>query len=359
MKRINRNSEERKHRIALTLLFSGVIFCLLAVTMLIMGLLVVILLRSDIIAMGQNWLAVDRFILFLTLGSVVLGTGLSILAGRIPLGPINNLINAVNRLASGDFKTRFHFGKVLERHPTMHELSDSFNKMAEELENTEMLRSDFINNFSHEFKTPIMSIAGFAALLKHGALSEEQKGEYIDIIEEESLRLARMATNVLNLSKVENQTILTNVTRFNLSEQIRSCVLLLENKWSRKNLELSLDFDEYEISASEELLRQVWINLIDNAVKFTPEYGLIRISISPQDAAVSISISNTGSPIPPESMGKIFQKFYQADESHASEGNGVGLAVVKKVIDLHGGRIRASSQNNLTTFTVTLPVGTA
>ena len=347
--------EERKQRLALTLLFSGVIFCLQVITMLIIGGVGAILIHNDIIIVGQDWPAVDRLIVFIALGSVILGTALSALASRIPLGPINQLINAMNRLASGEFQTRLHFRPMLDRHPTMHELSESFNKMAEELENTEMLRSDFINNFSHEFKTPIMSIAGFASLLKRGSPTEAQEREYITIIEDESLRLASMATNVLNLTKVENQSILTDVTRYNLSEQIRSCVLLLESKWSRKNLELSLEFDEYEINANAELLRQVWINLIDNAIKFTQDYGLVKISLFPKGNVMYVSVANTGSAIPPNSLDRIFQKFYQADESHATEGNGIGLAIVKKAVDLHGGRVEVVSEENLTTFTVCLP----
>jgi signal transduction histidine kinase len=227
--------------------------------------------------------------------------------------------------------------------------------MAQELQNTEVLRSDFINNFSHEFKTPIVSIAGFAKLLKRGNLTDEQKNEYIDIIEEESLRLSYMATNVLNLTNVENQTILTDVSEFNLSEQIRSAVLLLEDKWSRRKLEMYIDFDEYMIFANEELLKHVWINLLDNAIKFSPEYGVLGIKIEEINEFLYVSISNSGDPIPSELREKIFNKFYQADESHSSEGNGIGLAIVKRVVELHNGIVSVQSKDNLTTFTVKLP----
>ena len=227
--------------------------------------------------------------------------------------------------------------------------------MAEELEGTEMLRSDFVNNFSHEFKTPIVSIAGFVKLLRRGNLTKEQKEEYLAIIEEESLRLASMASNVLSLTKVENQTILTEVKVYNLSEQIRSCLLLLENKWTKKNTEFSLEFGEVNISADEELLKQVWINLLDNAIKFSPEGSAVEIFIAENDDTVSVKITNTGSEISQEHIGKIFGKFYQADESHSGEGNGVGLAVVKRIVELHSGKVTAESENNTTTFTVFLP----
>ncbi|MBQ9117312.1 MAG: HAMP domain-containing histidine kinase, partial [Clostridia bacterium] len=174
-------------------------------------------------------------------------------------------------------------------------------------------------------------------------------------IEEESMRLSYMATNVLNLTKVENQSILSGVTCFNLSEQIRAAVLLLEAKWERKNISFHLDFDEFEIEAGEELLRQVWINLIDNAVKFSPICGEVILDISEKETSYLIKIGNHGAEIPADKLDKIFGKFYQADESHASEGNGVGLAIVKKVVQLHCGSVSASSENGINTFTVELP----
>ena len=141
---------------------------------------------------------------------------------------------------------------------------------------------------------------------------------------------------------------------YNLSEQIRSSILLLENRWTRKHLEFSLEFDEYEIHANEELLKQVWINLIDNAVKFSPEYGTVSVKIKDCNDRYQITVSNTGEEIPKNSLEKIFNKFYQADESHASEGNGVGLAIVKKIVELHKGTVHVTSENEITRFMVEL-----
>lgn len=262
----------------------------------------------------------------------------------------------MNRLADGDFKARVYFGKPINAHPTFVEVSESFNKMAQELENTEMLRSDFINNFSHEFKTPIVSIAGFAKLLRRGNLTEEQRDEYIRIIEEESLRLSAMATNVLNLTKCENQKILTDVTSFNLSEQIRNSILSLEGKWSKKDIEFNLDIDEYNIEANKDLLKNVWINIVDNAIKFSPHGGKVDISANVNDEFISVSVTNIGPEISPQQQKRIFNKFYQADESHSTEGNGIGLALVKGVVDLHGGNVEVVSENGTTTFTVNLPL---
>lgn len=275
--------------------------------------------------------------------------------GGFPLKPVNNFINQMNRLSSGDFKARLHFDGFLSKNRTFKELEESFNELAEELDNTEMLRADFINNFSHEFKTPIVSIAGLAKLVNKGDISEEEKKAYLLAIETESMRLANMATNVLNLTKVENQTILTDVNTYNISEQIRTCVLLLENQWSSKNIELSLDFDEYEIKANEELMKQVFINLLDNAIKFSPEGGVVSVEVFEDTSHISVAIKNSGDEIPKDKIDKIFNKFYQTDESHAAKGNGVGLAIVKKIVTLHNGKINVKSEDGETTFTVILP----
>ena len=353
--KLNRlNFEEQKQRFSLTLVFSAVVFAILLVALALAGVAVGLLVKFEVIGSGDN-LKVSHIIILMVIISAVMGTSITILTGRFPLKPVNNLINKMNRLAAGDFKTRLHFRGPIYNHPAFNEISESFNKMAEQLENTEVLRSDFINNFSHEFKTPIVSIAGFAKLLKKGNLSEEQKWQYLDAIEEESMRLSYMATNVLNLTKVENQTILTVISKFNLSEQVRSAVLLLENKWEKKNLELGLDFDEYIIEANEELLKQVWINLLDNAVKFAPRCGMVTVGITEKNNLLTVTVSNTGSEIPPEKLEKIWNKFYQADESHSSEGNGIGLVIVKRVTELHGGHVSVESKNSITSFTVTLP----
>ena len=354
---------DRKHRFSLTMLFSGLVFVFLFITMLIIVAAILILLHYGVLEQGEGHISTDGIIMIAAAVSIAAGTILAATVGRYPLRPVNDVINAMNRLATGDFKTRLELTGLMAKYPVAKEFADSFNKMAYELESTEMLRGDFINNFSHEFKTPIVSIAGFAKLLKKSSLTPEEQREYLDIIESESLRLSAMATNVLDLTRVENQNILTDVTEFNLSEQIRNCVLILENKWSAKDLELTLDLDEYTVEGNEELLRQVWLNLLDNALKFTPEHGSVQISVSAEEPAGSegqclrVNVSNTGSEIPEESMAHIFRKFYQADESHAVEGNGIGLAIVQKIVYLHGGCVEVESGGGRTVFTVTLPGG--
>lgn len=349
---------ERKQRLSLTLLFTGVVLCYLLITLLVAGLAIFMLIQFRVLTgPDSSELSPLRALIVFVLSAFIVGAAITFFLGKIPMRPVNNLINQMNRLAAGDYRARIRSGSTWGRHPTIAELTGSFNRMAEELQSTELLRSDFINNFSHEFKTPIVSIAGFAKLLRRGNLSAEQQAEYLEIIEEESLRLSQMATNVLNLTKVENQTILTDVTAFNLSEQIRSCILLLSEKWEHKQLDFALDFGEYYINANEELLKQVWINLLDNAIKFSPVGGAIGIRIEADTGSLSISIANSGPNISQENLGRIFNKFYQADESHASAGNGVGLAIVKRVTELHGGSVGVRSGGGTTEFTVILPGG--
>lgn len=354
-KNVNIDFNEQKQRFSLTLLFACIVFLILLTAIVLSVIAMFWLAWLGIIGSESGEIRFGSILLFMSGISLIIGSMIALLLGKISLNPINKLVNGMNSLAAGNFKTRIEYEGLIERHPTFNEITKSFNTLAEELENTEVLRGDFINNFSHEFKTPIVSIAGFAKLLKKGNLSDEQRAEYLDAIEEESMRLSYMATNVLNMTKVENQTILSGVTRFNLSEQVRDVLLLLENAWTKKNIELQLDFDEYEIEANEELLKQVWINLIDNAVKFAPRCGTVEVDIKESEACVAVTVSNTGKEIDPEKLPKIFNKFYQADESHAGEGNGIGLAIVKRIVDLHGGVVSVVSRNEMTSFKVELP----
>lgn len=348
--------EKRRRHFGLLQMFILVLFFSGLINSGITTLIVYLLVRSGVLMFASDMVPdAGKLMLMSAIFSVPIGLIVSVMISKVPLKPVRDLIDGMDQLAAGNFKTRVKVGPVMRRYPAYVEVSDSFNKMAEELEGTQMLRSDFINNFSHEFKTPIVSIAGFAKLLRHGNPTREQQQEYLKVIEEESMRLSAMATNVLNMTKVESQTILTDVTQYNLSEQVRSAILLLENKWDKKKLDFNLRVGEYQICGNEELLKHVWINLLDNAVKFSEEYGCIDVGIEENSACLVVSVSNGGRTIPPESLDRIFNKFYQADESHSTPGNGIGLAIVKRVVELHNGMISVHSRRGLTTFTVTLP----
>ena len=348
-------NEPRRGRMTLTLILSGCVFLVILVTVLLIGMALVIADQAGLLSRWTAHISLLRFFLVIAAMSLVCGTLIALFLGSVPLRSMNKMTEGLHRLASGDYKAHIEPKGFLYMIAPVRDMVESFNATAAELEGTEMLRSDFINNFSHEFKTPIVSIAGFAGLLKQGNLSREEQLEYLDIIESESRRLAQMATNVLDMTKVENQTILTDVTTFNLSEQLRTCVLLLERKWETKNLEMNLELEEHMISGNQELLKHVWVNLLDNAIKFSPEGQTVEISAAEEEGRIAVSICNTGSFIPKEQQEAIFRKFYQADRSHNTEGNGIGLVVVKRVVELHGGTVAVESNPSFTKFTVTLP----
>ncbi len=282
------------------------------------------------------------------------GVTIALFALRYPMRPVKQLIHGMNSLAEGHFEERLDFGEATP----MKDLADTFNTLASELQNTEMLRSDFVNNFSHEFKTPIVSIHGFAQLLQKAENLTEEQREYVDVIVDESRRLAYMATNVLNLTKIENQSILSDTTEYNLSEQLRKCILLLEKKWMEKDITFAADFGEHTIRADPELLKQVWSNLLDNAIKFSPQCSEIGVEISQSEDTVQVAIKNHGPMITEEEQKRLYEKFWQGDTSHAAQGTGIGLAIVKRIVELHSGSIDVTSTPEETIFSVKLPYDT-
>ncbi len=229
--------------------------------------------------------------------------------------------------------------------------------MTQELSSIQTFRSDFINNFSHEFKTPIVSIRGFAKLLKEGDLTEEERQEYLDIIISESERLADLSTNVLNLSKYESIEIVSDVKPFRIDEQIRRTLVLLESKWEKKDLDMNVELEEIVYNGNAELLQLIWINLLDNAIKFTKNNGNIQIRLSKWNGGIRFQVQDDGTGMDQQTQAHIFDKFYQADNSHKTNGNGLGLTLVKRIVELCKGRIEVQSEiGNGSVFTVWLPV---
>ena len=346
--------ETFRKRFGLSLLFSAIVFAILIISTLIiviLGILMIQLETINILKVTKNEPMFSVLLLFLI--SIPVGTIVSFAFSRFPLKPVRRVIDATNRLASGDFSARLK----LPGPSAFTELANSFNRMAEELGGIEMLRSDFVDNFSHEFKTPIVSIKGFAEELKHDDLSPEQRNEYLDIIISESSRLATLATNVLNFSRVEKQTILANREKFDLTEQIRRCVLLFETKWDQRRLNLTVELDEISLFGDDELLSQVWLNLIDNAIKFTPEGGCVEIRLEKRWNKALFRIRDDGYGISEEAQKHVFDKFYQGDASHSGQGNGLGLSIARQIVTLHGGTIACKSQEGVgTEFLVELPL---
>ncbi|MGI5824711.1 MAG: ATP-binding protein [Bacillota bacterium] len=285
--------------------------------------------------------------------SFLVGSWISALLVPIFFKPINEMLVATKAFAKGDFTVR-----VNDRcgNAEMRELLSSFNQMAEELDSIEIFRSDFINNFSHEFKTPIVSIRGFAKQLKNSDLPPEIREEYIDIIISESERLTNMSANVLLLSKLEAQQIINDRQIYSVDEQIRNCILLLEKQWTSKDIDLDIDLEPILYLGNSEIMSHVWINLLGNAIKFTPEGGKLVIRLHYDDGNMVFSVQDSGIGMNKECLEHIFDKFYQVDSSHAASGNGLGLALVKRIVNMCKGEIQVESEPGVgSTFTVVLP----
>ena len=339
--------------LGILLLGTGLIFLLLLLTMVLSNTVILFGVRFGLIS-GRPGPSLIPFLIQTGVISICVGTVLTFVLSRVPLRPVSKLIRAIHAVAGGDFHT-----KIDLKHPKeFRDLSESFNQMTDELAGIEILRSDFIDNFSHEFRTPIVSVLGFAKRLKKGNLTQSEREEYLDIIISECERLSALSSNVLNLSKVESLSVLSDTTVCNAGEQIREAILLLEQKWDRKKISFDLDISDIRIKGNGQLLKQVWVNLIDNAVKFSPENSLISICAKAAPKEFIFSVRDQGPGISPASRERIFERFYQGDLSHSTEGNGLGLPLVRKVVKLHGGSVTVSSTPGQgSTFTVRLPRG--
>lgn len=284
--------------------------------------------------------------------SVIIGTVIATALSKRIIAPVRRVIEAMKNVSQGDFSPRVPGERARGE---LRDLIDGFNGMAEELGGIEMLRQDFINTFSHEFKTPIISIKGFAKQLKNPDLPEETRREYIDIIVSESENLTNMSSNILLLSRFENQEIITEKEHFRIDEQIRECILLLEKKWDKKNILFSLALPAVSYHGNREMTAHIWRNLLDNAIKFSHNGGEITVSATTDNGRVRVKITDRGIGMDTETLRRLYEKFYQGDASHATEGNGLGLPLVKQIVELCGGTIQVSSAPGKgTTFIVTL-----
>jgi two-component system, OmpR family, phosphate regulon sensor histidine kinase PhoR len=266
----------------------------------------------------------------------------------------SQLLNAMTRIAQGDFDVY-----VNPQDTNFHEdIAEGINKIAIELGSMEQLRQDFISNVSHEIQSPLTSIRGFATLLKDDKLTAEQRNHYLYIIEAESKRLSCLSDNLLKLSALENGSEPLSLKEYRLDKQLEKVALMLEPQWSAKNIAMEADLEKLTLQGDEDLLSQVWINLLHNAIKFTPQGGTIHIALKTLDNEACCQISDTGIGIAAEDMIHIFERFYKVDKSRDRSlgGNGLGLSLVKKIVELHGGHIAPQSERGKgSTFTVTLP----
>lgn len=272
--------------------------------------------------------------------------------------PLHKLAEAMEQVANGDFSVYVPTIHTQNKWDYLDAMIVNFDKMVEELGSIETLKTDFISNVSHEMKTPIAVIKNSAQILQLGTLTEEEKAEYTKMIDSAAGRLSDLITNILKLNKLENQRIVPEARTYDVCRQLCECALSFENLWEEKEIELEMDIEDAAmIQADESLLELVWNNLFSNAVKFTEPGGRIMVRQRSDGAYVKVSVSDTGCGMSQESMKHILDKFYQGDSSHSTEGNGLGLALVKRVLELMDAELQITSRKGEgSTFTITLPV---
>ena len=264
-----------------------------------------------------------------------------------------NLTKGMESVAKGDYSIKLS----VKRSGPFKKIYEDFNKMVGELRSVNMLRNDFVNSYSHEFKTPIVSINGFANLLLEQEVTDEERRMYLQIIADESARLSELAGSSVLLTKLDSQQIVAEKSVYSLDEQIRECVIVLSHAWGEKNINVSGELEELEYNGSAELLRHVWLNIISNAVKYTPENGSIDISLKRKDGNAVAVIADTGIGMDEQTRSRIFEKYYRGDNTASGGGLGLGLSIVDRIVKICGGTVQVQSEPDKgSTFTVTLPM---
>lgn len=338
-----------KRSFKVTVMFSFLVFLILTITMTLMGFLAIALLNLGIIQDPMTGL----ILLISGVVSVILGTIFSRFAGKRPLKAIFSINEATKEVVKGNFNVR-----VDEDTPVteLSSMAHNFNVMVKELANTEIFRKDFIENVSHEFKTPLAAIEGYVTLLQNKSLSEEKRAEYTERILFNTRRLSSLTGNILLLARLENQEIEVKKESYSLDEQLREVILLFETQWTQKELDLDIDLCSVDYSGNKELLMQVWQNILGNAIKFVSQQGQIQILLRKKQKNIIVSIADNGVGMDEDTIKRVYEKFYQADAARTGGGNGLGLTLAKRIVDLHNGTIEVSSRAGAgTIFTVTLP----
>ncbi len=280
-------------------------------------------------------------IIWLVIFNVIIGYSITYYLGKLFFEPITKLSNGMKEVSKGNFDIS------LEADTPFREIKDmysSFNLMTRELGATEILQTDFVSNVSHEFKTPINAIEGYATLLQCGPDCSPEEATYTEKILFNTRRLSNLVGNILLLSKVDNKAIRSDVKKYRLDEQIRQAVLAFEREWTEKETELDIDLEEAEFEGNESLMFHVWTNLIANAIKFTPKGGLLKIRLFFSEGKTVVTVEDSGPGIKSDSIEHIFDRFYQSDSSHKEEGNGLGLALVKNILLLESGKVTAENR---------------
>jgi signal transduction histidine kinase len=335
----------RNRQVALRLYYTVIVFYILFVTMVLVGGFCLLLVSAGLVV-NLNYLP----IIIVCVISILVGTLLSAYISRRIFEPMLRLSEASQQVARGDFSVRVDTDTQINE---IRETCENFNAMVENLSRIETLSNDFVANVSHEFKTPITAIEGYAMLLQDPSLSEEERDDCVERILKNTGRLSNLVGHILTLSKIENRSGALERQPFRLDEQIRRAIVELEPKWSAKNCGLAVELPVILYDGNEGLLAQVWTNLLDNAIKFSPEGGTVSVSAREEERRVLVSVGDQGPGVAEESLAHIFDKFYQADTSHKAEGNGLGLALVREIAQVHGGNVSVENRDGAV-FTVEL-----
>ncbi len=319
---------------------------------------VVVVLLSELAGwLLRRWLGVTVSIpifVWAILFSVVVGGAITKFITRSFIDPITQLGKAMKEVANGNFQVT---AQCRSRLKEVNDIYASFNLMVKELGATETLQTDFISNVSHEFKTPINAIEGYASLLQDHQQSQAEQDAYIEKILFNTHRLSTLTGNILLLSKINNQSIHPQRTVFRLDEQVRQAIVALEQKWTEKDIDFDVELDKISYSGYESLLIHVWSNLIDNAIKFDPHGGMIALRLRQEDGFAVFTIDDNGPGVAPEDQERVFHKFYQSDSSRVMDGNGLGLPLVKKIVEFSGGTVTLENLPEAgCRFTVRLPL---
>lgn len=328
----------------------------LILLMLFLSLIVFTAIFSQFESFNLNQLIRNGTFYLIVLLSILITLLISLTISSSFSKPLADISNAAREVANGNFDVKVELRKKRKNAKKPNDIEivyNSFNKMIDELKHNEIFKSDFISNVSHEIKTPLATIQGYATLLQDPTITKKQKQEYIDVIILATKQLSTLTSNILKLSKLENQGIFASPKEYDVAEQIRQALLTLQTSWQKKDLDLNIDIDTIMLKLDEELMMQVWKNLLENAIKFTPEKGKIDISLKDEGKYVIAKVSDNGIGMSTNTQKHLFDKFYQGDNSHSKEGNGLGLSLVKKILDIHEAEIIVESELGVgSTFTI-------
>ncbi|MCM1124398.1 MAG: HAMP domain-containing histidine kinase [Eubacterium sp.] len=337
---------QKKYRLRLRIYFAVVsIVTLCTACLLSCGL---VILGTVFLYHGELSIPVVIFLCLLVCSLTMLIGGIALYHGTIYfVRPIEKVNHAVNQIAKGDFEVRIprapRSGKDAAYVHELDELEANVNRMASELAGMDYMRKEFVSNVSHEIKTPVSALMGFAEMMLEDNVLPEERKEYLSLIYDEAARISRLCENMLRMSRLENQELVTRHEQVEVDEQIRKCVILLSEKWEGREHEFDLELPPMSVDSDPDLLQQIWLNLIDNAMKYSEHGTVIHISGQNEPHGITVSVQDEGIGIPLEKQGYIFDAFYQCEESHKKDGNGLGLSIVKRILELLNGSIECQS----------------